>query len=271
MPDFTYHPPSKQTRTPTQPKPFHLHQGGNRQNMSSPTSDDDIECAKQFHARPMPDFTHAHHIMDQKASTRQFENKPSVTPTTTMDESMTQILKRKREEDRELRIRIYKEKRFVVRPSHKLPTVPKPFALSSLSRHEAAQSSIRERQTRESEEIKRRTRFMATPLPKVKETFVLRQTRKSPVKPIEHQFKTETRAIYRGEFEKQLEERKKEEEAMKKLREQEMARKEERKLKKLRRTPVSKGGLWFKAKPFKFTILKMHERDGPTFSSAVTV
>lgn len=287
MPDLRYRPPKtkhvkKETKITT-PEPFTFETRSTsveRGSISTHLNEDDIELAKQFQAKPMPDLSYKgvpirgkkyyneDQSYDGSASCSNSLTTPAPFQLATdlrgaAHEARRQQLIQEQQEEEE-RNRVYKAKplpssyskkrAFTPQRSQKELTVPEPFPLRGEVRHAAAQSLLEEKRMQEEEEIKRKAAFVATPVPLIKATprTSLRRRKAVPRKPlvvIEPNFQTSARAKYRSQSEQQRAQRRNTELAMKKLLEQEAKLKERREIMEQRRKSVSEGGYCFQAKP----------------------
>ena len=309
IPNMEYRPPKgpKMEKPLTTPEPFNFHIAGrSNESVASSMTDDDIELAKKFHARPLPDLTYKSfgnkplpytkssiskairnglEKLKEKRKGNKNKHSSNLSVSSIGSGSLTQVtlpspfqletdirhkwyksqLKEKLilEAEKENRNRMFKaitppkfhlKKVFTPKHSKKELTVPVPFQLSSTPRHEMAQSLLKEKIKREKEEMKRRTSFTATPLPKGKKVFTPRRfsSCRTPLKAIEPNFQCKERAQQRSLFNKKVEQRKKTELAMKNLLAKEKEMEEMMKVREMRRKSISEGGLCFEAKTPKY-------------------
>jgi len=299
MPDLRYKPPKapKQDRTLTTPKPFRFQDRPTTpKSKRSQATEDDIELAKKFYARPIPESSKKstgsiarRNVLEKlkRMRSKKHTRKDADGSVSSVGSSLTvpkpfnlqtEIRREiheanlqhrlKDEEKLEHRLRQYKatpapdfnRRPFTPKRSDKELTTPEPFQLESCSRHEVCQSQMEEQRVRESKELRQLSSFKAKLAPRAKAPFTPRlNISKKPSLSIGPNFETEVRARSREAFDKEKEQRKKNEFAKKRLLQRKKELEEKRELMAMRRKSVVEGGFCFKAKPIN-SIFKNHSK-----------
>lgn len=144
------------------------------------------------------------------------------------------------------------------KPAPRDATVPQPFQLSSVGKHEEARERLRaKKQLEDAQRVQQASAFKAKPVPKTlfEDTEnVLQHNRQhvaphEPVQPQKVVLESDLRAEKRRQFDAQVAEKQAAQAAAKREGEQRQAEAEQRLLQELRRKTIAEGGLVFKAQP----------------------
>jgi len=211
MPNLSYNPPPAVPREDkaahlTTPEPFKLRSLRRHEEAAShrpPPTPDDIEMAKQFHAKPIPASVYRRPAPRPKRDT--MEGRGPTTPRgprLSTSQRMTDTKRREmeergfhnaeertRERERLLKAKQRDEMREALEkasgyrtPRSKGPTVPRPFQFQSDARHEAHRAELEETMVHELEDIKRQAEsFRARPAPESTRRLRPPSARKRPV------------------------------------------------------------------------------------------